>query len=439
MKISSIASSGSGTQLSGVFLTKDNCPLSVYTLSWEKPTIFKPYQEVRDGQVQPWLDPNDPDSITNWVYIIPNVVRAAGTVRKVTFCTDIPKAEEGIYTESPFARFTRVIKDLSKQDGYKAHLAPLFTGGAGAGAPIPKIRKIGVMQGCLYMHNGKDMTQNPRPNVLLALTPSATDSLANLLTIRDPNGNAVVGDVFSQSPIKLFHFSKSTDGLLLPQGWQNLAENPVAAPQPGQMQTANHSCRMVQAPANVPVAGVGMNVQNWQAWDNILTTKSVLEQINIIAGAYDPYLSNLAFSNSEFEEMLPAFVRRPGLVISAPTAPPQQQNSMMGNYQQQQNPGFNQQPQFQPQMQQGFQHPPQVQNGFQQQAPVQNRAPFAMPLGASQEDDVDNAGTVQPQAAVATTLPPAGAVNQASMEASKARIQNMMNSRPQASGFTTNK
>lgn len=409
MKISSIASGSGGTQLSGVFIAKDGCPFSVYTLSWEKPTIFKPYQEVVEGNLQPWQDPNDPDSISNWLYIIPNVVRAAGTIRKVTFCTEIPKAEEGLYTESPYARFFRVIKELSRQDTYKQNLEPLFKGGAGSGAVIPKVAKIGVMQGTLYMHNGKDMSSNPRPNVMLLLTPSATNSLASLITLRDPEGNPIVGDIFSESPTKMFHFSKSTDGVLLPQRWENIAEVPTPPPAPGQMQTASHACRLVQAPSNISVAGPGMNIQNWQNWEDVLSTRSVQEQISILCTAYEPWLLQLVFVNSEFEEMLPTFVRRPGTVVSAPTAPPQQQNSMVGQFMANQN------------------------------KPATNK-PFAMPmqLGPSQEEDVDDAGTAQPVAAQATTLPPAGAVNQQTMEASKAKLQGIMAARGQpAAGFVT--
>jgi len=173
-----------------------------------------------------------------------------------------------------------------------------------------------------------------------------------------------------------------------------------------------------------------MNLGAWQDWNNIISIRSVAEQVGILATAYEPYLLRLAFMNSEFEDLLPSFVRRPNSV-SAPT-----QHSMVP----QSNPqAFQQQQPFQqpmsypqPQQQMGYaqqQYNPQPQY-TPQQGYAQPQAPFAMPMGPSEEDGVDNEGNIQlTPGAVAQTLPPGGVVNPQQIEESKRKLQNLMQNR----------
>lgn len=95
MKITDTSGGAGNSNQMGIHVTKPNCPLMPYTLSWDQPTIFRPFgapNAMRTG-VDPWIDPNDSESFTDWIRVIPQLVRAAGVNRKVTFNAELSPSE----------------------------------------------------------------------------------------------------------------------------------------------------------------------------------------------------------------------------------------------------------------------------------------------------------------------------------------------------------
>jgi len=410
MNINDMRGNG-GSALEGVEFVQESSKLHPYQLSWKKPTIFKPFGcPTDDGQgIQPQFDPANPGQLTDWITSAP-IARSVGQMRKITFNTDLPRDEQSQFNETPYERFYRVLKEASKKDNRIETL--LFKGGNGTGACVPRAANCGIMQGVLYMHNGKDFTQqgnSAKANICMLLSASATGALANLIEWKNPDGSVMIKSLFGNQPNISFYFTQSDTATMLPPGWQVFVDMEAQqGPNPSAKQNSSgfqsYTCKAVVPPPHIQVPTVQYNLANWKPWNKVVKVMGAQEQINLIATAFDPAIVMMAFEGSEFEAYVPAFIKNASRVINFNMQPisyqqqPQQgqQGQPQQGYYNNPNPAYSQ-PMNQPQ--QTWQNPPQ---GYQQ--PMQGYQPPAAPMQPGQP--VWQQPQVQGQPTTYTNVPP---------------------------------
>jgi len=298
--------SGSNTSNFGNYVINDDCGLKHYNVGWEHPTIFLPFPAVSaDGQILPMRDTHEEGALTDWIYSINKLVRGAGQGRRLTFDA-VPEDSEN-YTETPYERIIRIIYEKSGRDKEHPLRKKYMTGGPGRGAVVPKVKPGALIQGALFHHSAKDYTQSPRTNIALLMPGTATEGLRDMITF-DEGGAYHVPDLFNPRG-QLLHFSRSDAALMLPQGYEVFFDHPK-----NQYHDNNsfkkHMTRVVTPPQGAQMPNDDVVRGHYVPWKNALRQLTVAAQLDLLGSAYDLELLRMSFLDSEFEDQLPAWLRR---------------------------------------------------------------------------------------------------------------------------------
>jgi hypothetical protein len=132
-------------------------------------TLEQPFAPSRVNQFK--------DEFSDWIKLLPNVVRMAGTERKVTFLSTPLDINTLGLTETPFGRIQRIVKIRAKQDPSWGNY---LKGDPKSGAAVPFVDNMVAMQGMVLFHNGEDYRRQPK-NWMLVLPRTATQALVELL------------------------------------------------------------------------------------------------------------------------------------------------------------------------------------------------------------------------------------------------------------------
>lgn len=299
LSFSDMQNSNSGSSLPGFYIANDNCGLQVYTLSWNQATVFKPIASVgADGQIQPQNDPHNDGMLTDWITECPSTVRGVGQIgsMQLTFCTQLPEDEASSYFESPYERLYRVLHQYKDDPNYSQYqLDFLFKSSAGRGAPLAKPKTHALVQGVMYMHNGRDYVSQPRERILFLMSPSAVSSLGKVLA---------EGDIFNPET-QMLHFVRNDVAPTYMPGWQELRSSETSA---SSNEFKHHACRVVNAPQTTFIPAADYSFQNWKPWSQVVRRISAKEQMDLLANVFRPEHILLAFQQSQFAELIPNHV-----------------------------------------------------------------------------------------------------------------------------------
>lgn len=309
MKVSSLKNSGGGANLLGNYIAEERSGLRTYTLSWDNPTIFKPLPFVENQEtILPHVFEDDPDTLTDWIVELPYYVRSAGQTRKITFNSELHGEDVDRFTETPYARLLRMVRQLAKEEGPRSDWDAMLKGGNNASPVVPKIKSTAAMQGILYMHDGKDYSKDPRANILLCLSPSAAQSIATLMHLKTEDCPEGMGNLFSKNPVKMLHFQRSDNAFSLLPKWDVFLSNPKDDDADNNREFKTHVVRVVTPPERIKVPGDDYARRNFKPWNDVMRKLSVKEQLELLCSAYNLDVIEAVFSSSEFMDELPKWV-----------------------------------------------------------------------------------------------------------------------------------
>lgn len=307
MKLSTLRNSGGGANLLGNYIAEEKSGLRTYTLSWDNPTIFKPLPFVENQEtIFPDFCENDPDALTDWVMEIPFYVRSAGQTRKITFNSELHGEDADKFTETPYARLYRMVRQFAKEDP-RSVWDDMLRGGNNASPVVPQIKSSTAMQGILYMHNGKDFSKDPRANILLCLSPSAGKSLANIVKLKTDDCPEGLSNLFSKKPVKMLHFQRSDNAFSMPPKWDAFLCDP-RDDEDNNNEFKSHVVRVVTPPERIKVPGDEYARRNFKPWKEVFRELSVKDQLELLCSAYNIDVIEAVFVNSEFMDALPKWV-----------------------------------------------------------------------------------------------------------------------------------
>jgi hypothetical protein len=304
MKISNLKNTSAGFS-AGSYLLHENSGMSVFGPSWDHPTIFCPIAANEDGKILPPFTA-DYESLTPWMHEAPRYVKAAGSTRKISFDASLPEDEAQVLTELPYARLRRVVSQLAKTAGFSEY-EQLLKGDSKNGPALPKMHRIGLMQGILYYHNNKDYSANPKAGVVFAISASATSSMGAMF--ENAENQKILQEHLFASHL-MFYYSQIVHRPQVPMGW-NIIINQTAGIAQNILDSMfkQHVAHVVAPPQSLNVPSEEYMLGAFRPWNEVIRVLNISSQMEILCGSFEPSVIYNAYKDSEFWEYLPQWLR----------------------------------------------------------------------------------------------------------------------------------
>ena len=327
VSLASLGANSSGYSDYNRTIVNPQAGFHMYQPKWDSATVFVPHPEPtadRTG-ILPFVDSDNPDSLSEWVRILPKCVRGTGMGdSRITFNSELPEGSP-TYSTTPYEHLLSTVRGM-ENDPHGAFIAnQLLKGGPGRGAAMPPPKCHAFLQGTLYARGTNDYMSDPRRNVAFLLPTSALTSLHSLI-VRAFTELNITSFYDPQNKFAL-HFQRAFTSPILPAGCEEVLISDDADRNPQTDATKNHyTIRLIKLPAHVPYPDLPTVLNSWCEWQDLVVYMTVEQQMSHLATIYKDIDSKMlmrrAFLNSEFGQYLPPWVLEDEVVVQA--APVQQ-------------------------------------------------------------------------------------------------------------------
>lgn len=334
----------------GIMITKAGYTGSVWKPKWSKAGEARAETHIRfvgplneaGTNFMPWRNGPEQNEFSQWLIRVP--MFTGGTVEPLSFIAAFEDPEnpgELLDTDvnpTPATVFLKHATKIAKQDPALKML--LLDGSASKPAALPKkLAAVGLAQGILLRHGGKDYYTRPQCPAMFMLSPGACWSLEDLLNkeVENYNGDPlnlparfVSGDLLDAATGRIVSLFNAQAGVAAPASasdeaavnWSKAGGG--GGERPAVVELPRYSCELkakLPMPRDAQGKIVGPGGKSlFTPWEKALRMLDTREQVEVLCRAYGDLPGLLQDCLRQYKEYWPKFLRGDAAVTMPTTS-----------------------------------------------------------------------------------------------------------------------